>query len=208
MVPESQNGCVDITLQVMGLQKGFRTRRTGLTGVLRDDCGDQRQGSGLEAGVTWLQDCTYFSSLSKQTHIGKGFIFHLTSFRLQTILDHSPPSLTRVNAVCNAPAQNTWALPGNWGRGWAGGRYEGARMLFWKIWGHHVLLRGRQKTCLESTLAQQACCFPLCDIQIIQPSIFPQDAPIYTSNIAKKIVAVHSEMTRTPKLGARDCGRD
>lgn len=34
MVPESQNGCVDITLQVMELQKGFQTRRTGLTGVL------------------------------------------------------------------------------------------------------------------------------------------------------------------------------
>lgn len=141
-----------------GSRRVFELEEQASQGFLRDDCGDQRQGSGLEAGVTWLQDCTYFSSLSKQTHIGKGFIFHLTSFRLQTILDHSPPSLTRVNAVCNAPAQNTWALPGNWGRGWAGGRYEGARMLFWKIWGHHVVAEGKAEdlswiyTCSASLL--------------------------------------------------------
>lgn len=61
------------------------------------------------------------------------------------------------------------------------------------------LLGGRQKTCLESALAQQACCFLLCDIQIIQTAIFPQDAHIHTSYIAEKMVTVHSEMTRTQR---------
>lgn len=81
--PESQTGGVVVTLLATAFhsmaQHSIRVLQERRTGATRGRevtvvIADHRQGSGLQAGATWLQYLTDLSSLKKQIHICKVLI--------------------------------------------------------------------------------------------------------------------------------------